>query len=333
MRRAVGPFRVQPIGLGCMNLDHGYGPAVSAEQGERVLLGALDAGYDFFDTATLYGGGRNEERVGAVLARHRNRFTLASKCGLAIVPVDGKPTRVIDGRPDTLRRQCEDSLRRLKTEVIDLYYLHRLDRKVPIEDSVGEMSRMVERGHVRALGLSEMSATTLRRAHAVHPIAAMQTEYSLWSRNAEIAVLQACRELGTAFVAFSPVARGFLCGTVTDVNALDAKDMRRGMPRFKPEHFPANLALLVPFRALANELGCTPAQLALAWLLHKTPHIVAIPGTTSEPHVRDNAAAADVVLDDTAMARLEAMINQQTVSGPRYDVQAAADVDTENFAA
>ena len=315
-----------------MNLDHGYGPAVSVEQGERVLLGALDAGYDFFDTATLYGGGRNEERVGAVLAKHRNRFTLASKCGLAVVTVDGKPARVIDGRPETLRRQCEDSLRRLKTDVIDLYYLHRLDRKVPIEDSVGEMSRMVERGHVRALGLSEVSAATLRRAHAVHPIAALQTEYSLWSRNAEIAVLDACRELGTAFVAFSPVARGFLCGTVTDVNALDAKDMRRGMPRFKPEHFPANLALLKPFAAIAAELGCTPAQLSLAWLLHKAPHIVAIPGTTSEPHMRDNIAAAGIVLSDAVAGRVDAVINQQTVSGPRYAPEAQADIDTETFA-
>ena len=217
---------------------------MSIAPGRRALITGGASGFELplFDTAALYGFGANEDLVGRVLAPHRHRFTLASKCGLAIVPVDGKPTRVIDGRPDTLRRQCEDSLRRLKTDVIDLYYLHRLDRKVPIEDSVGEMSRMVERGHVRALGLSEMSATTLRRAHAVHPIAAMQTEYSLWSRNAEIAVLDACRELGTAFVAFSPVARGFLCGTVTDVNALDAKDMRRGMPRFKPEHFPANLA-------------------------------------------------------------------------------------------
>ena len=219
-KRAVGEFSVQPVGLGCMNLDHAYGPPVSAEQGERVLLGALDAGYDFFDTATLYGGGRNEERVGAVLAKHRSRFTLASKCGMAIIPVDGKLQRVIDGRPDTLRRECENSLRRLKTDVIDLYYLHRWDKQVPIEDSVGALSDLVRKGHIRSIGLSEVGAATLRRAHAVHPIAALQTEYSLWSRNPEIAVLDACRELGTAFVAFSPVARGYLCGTVRE--AVDA---------------------------------------------------------------------------------------------------------------
>lgn len=330
--RTIGPFSVSAIGLGCMNLDHAYGPAVSAEQGERVLLGALDAGYDFIDTATLYGGGRNEERVGAVLSRHRSRFTLASKCGMAIIPVDGKMTRVIDGRPDTLRRQCEDSLRRLKTDVIDLYYLHRWDKSVPIEDSVGEMSRMVERGQIRAIGLSEVGAGTLRRAHQVYPVAALQTEYSLWSRNPEIAVLDACRELGTAFVAFSPVARGFLCNTVHDVTTLPEKDIRRSMPRFSPAHYPANLALLRPYVELAAELGCTPAQLALAWLLHKAPHIVPIPGTTDVAHMRENLAATGLALTPAVMQRLDALINQQNISGPRYDAQATSEVDTENFA-
>ncbi|MGE0498979.1 MAG: aldo/keto reductase [Ramlibacter sp.] len=330
-QRPLGPFSVNPIGLGCMNLDHAYGPPVSEPQGERVLLGALDAGYDFFDTATLYGGSRNEERLGKVLAPHRSRFTLASKCGMAIIPVDGKMTRVIDGRPDTLRRECEASLRRLRTDVIDLYYLHRWDKKVPIEDSVGALSDLVRKGYIRSIGLSEVSAATLRKAHAVHPIAAVQTEYSLWTRNPEIAVLDACRELGTAFVAFSPVARGYLCATVTDVNALDAKDIRRAMPRFKPEHYPANLALLTPYQALAREQGCTPAQLALAWLLHKAPHVLAIPGTTSEAHLRDNIAAAGITLSAPTLARLEDLINPQTVSGPRYDAQATSEVDTEEF--
>ncbi|MBX3655762.1 MAG: aldo/keto reductase [Ramlibacter sp.] len=330
-KRSLGAFSVNPIGLGCMNLDHAYGPPVSEAQGERVLLGALDAGYDFFDTATLYGGSRNEERLGKLLAPHRNRFTLASKCGMAIIPVDGKMTRVIDGRPDTLRRECEASLRRLKTEVIDLYYLHRWDKAVPIEDSVGALGDLVRKGDIRAVGLSEVSAATLRKAHAVHPITAVQTEYSLWTRNPEIAVLDACRELGTAFVAFSPVARGYLCATVPDVNALDAKDIRRAMPRFRPEHYPANLALLPPLQALAREVGCTPAQLALAWLLHKAPHIIAIPGTTNEAHMRDNLAAGDLALGDSVMQRLEDLINPRTVSGPRYDAQATREVDTEEF--
>ena len=329
--RTIGPFKVSAIGLGCMNLDHAYGPPVDEAQGERVLLGALDAGYDFFDTATLYGGSRNEERLGRVLAPHRRRFTLASKCGMAIIPVDGKMTRVIDGRPDTLRRECEASLRRLKTDVIDLYYLHRWDKKVPIEDSVGALSDLVRKGYIRAVGLSEVSATTLRRAHAVHPIAAVQTEYSLWTRNPEIAVLDACQELGTAFVAFSPLARAYLCATVTDVNALDVMDIRRYMPRFKPEHYPTNLGLLPPFEAVARELGCTSAQLALAWLLHKAPHIVAIPGTTSESHMRDNFAAAAIPLTADVMVRLDGLINQRSVSGPRYDVQSTREVDTEEF--
>ena len=196
--------------------------------------------------------------------------------------------RVIDGRPEAIRRNCEDSLRRLQTDVIDLYYLHRWDKKVPVEDSVGAMSDLVRAGKVRGIGLSEVSAATLRKAHAVHPISAVQTEYSLWTRNPEIAVLEACRELGAAFVAFSPVARGFLCDALHDVSTLDAKDIRRAMPRFSPENYAANLKLLPPYKALAREAGCTPAQLALAWLLHKAPHIIPIPGTTSVEHLRED---------------------------------------------
>ena len=249
-----------------MNLSHAYGAPVSAEQGERVLLAALDAGVTLFDTATLYGFGANETLVGRVMKQHRSRFTLASKCGMQGVDVagDGKLVRVIDGRPDTLRKTCEDSLRRLQTDVIDLYYLHRWDKSVPIEESVGALGELVRRGHIRTVGLSEVSAATLRRAHAEFPITAMQTEYSLWTRNPEIAVLDACRELGVAFVAFSPVARGFLCGGLTDVSTLDAKDIRRAMPRFAPEAYAANLKLLDGYQAIARDVGCTPAQLALA---------------------------------------------------------------------
>ena len=330
-QRTLGPFQVGVVGLGCMNLDHAYGTPASAEQGERVLLGALDAGYDFFDTATLYGGGRNEERVGQVLAPHRRRFTLASKCGMAIIPVDGKPLRVIDGRPETLRQQVEDSLRRLKTDVIDLYYLHRWDKKVPIEDSVGAMADMVRRGQIRAIGLSEVSAATLRKAHAVHPIAAVQTEYSLWTRNPEIAVLDACRELGVTFVAFSPVARAYLCGTLGDIDDLSPKDIRRSMPRFQGAAWQANRALLPAYEAIARDVGCTPAQLAIAWLIHKAPHIVTIPGTASEAHMRENAAAAGLSLNADVMARLDAVIGQHNVSGPRYEAQGTSEVDTESF--
>ncbi|HEY1227614.1 MAG TPA: aldo/keto reductase [Ramlibacter sp.] len=331
--RTIGPFTVTAIGLGCMNLSHAYGTPPSAEQGERLLLAALDAGVTLFDTAALYGFGANETLVGRVLKPHRQRFTLASKGGMAGVRGDdGMLRRVIDGRPETIRRDCEDSLRRLQTDVIDLYYLHRWDKKVPIEDSVGAMSRLVEQGKVRTLGLSEVSAATLRKAHAVHPISAVQTEYSLWTRNPEIAVLDACRDIGAAFVAFSPVARAFLCDALHDVTALEAKDIRRTMPRFDPEHYARNLQLLPGYKALAAEAGCTPAQLAIAWLLHKAPHIVPIPGTTNPAHLREDLAAADVRLDTGLVARLEAHINQQTVSGHRYGAQARSEVDTEEFA-
>ncbi|MEJ8814070.1 aldo/keto reductase [Variovorax ureilyticus] len=330
--RKIGPFEVSAIGLGCMNLSHAYGVPPSAEEGERVLLAALDAGETLFDTAALYGFGANEQLVGRVLKPHRQRITLCSKGGMGGVKGDdGVVRRVIDGRPETLRSNCEDSLRRLGTDVIDLYYLHRWDKKVPIEESIGAMSRLVEEGKVRALGLSEVSAATVRRAHAVYPIAAVQTEYSLWTRNPEIAVLAACREIGAAFVAFSPLARAFLTGVLTDVSSLDAKDIRRPMPRFSPENYTLNLKLLPPFEALAREAGCTPAQLALGWLLDQGPDIVPIPGTTRVDHLRENLAAADVKLDAAVIARAGELINQSTVIGNRYAAQATQEVDTEEF--
>ncbi len=329
--RQIASFHVSAMGLGCMNLSHAYGPPVSDEQGERVLLTALDRGINFFDTAALYGFGANETLVGKVMKPHRQKFTLASKCGMqGVEQNDGSKVRVIDGRPETIKKTCEDALRRLQTEVIDLYYLHRWDKKVPIEDSVGALSDLVRQGKIQALGLSEVSAGTLRKAHAVHPIAAVQTEYSLWTRNPEIAVLQACRELGVAFVAFSPVARGFLCGPL-NVAGFDAKDIRRTMPRFSPEHYAVNLKLLPAYNALAQEAGCSPSQLALAWLLHKGEDIIPIPGTTSVDHLLDDLAAVEVQLDAALMARLEAVINQNTVAGDRYNAQANSEVDTEVF--
>lgn len=331
--RKLGDFVVSAIGLGCMNLSHAYGTPPSAEQGERVLLEALDCGVTLFDTAALYGFGANETLVGRVLKPHRSKFTLASKGGMAGVQGEDGVKRVIDGRPETLRRNCEDSLRRLQTDVIDLYYLHRWDKKVAIEESIGALSDLVRAGKVRSIGLSEVSAVTLRKAHAVHPISAVQTEYSLWTRNAEIAVLDACRELGAAFVAFSPVARGFLCDALHDVAALDPKDIRRAMPRFSPGNYAANLELLPPYKALAREAGCTPAQLALAWLLHKAPHVIPIPGTTNLAHLRENLAAAEVMIDVGLAARVEALINERTVAGARYNAQSAGEVDTEEFPA
>jgi len=330
-QRQLGPFNVSAIGLGCMNICHAYGAPVSEQQAERVLLAALDAGVTHFDTAALYGFGASETLVGKYLSKHRSKFTLASKCGMQGVPnADGVKVRVIDGRPETIKATCEAALKRLQTDVIDLYYLHRWDKQVPIEDSVGALSDLVRAGKIRSIGLSEVSAGTLRKAHAVHPIAALQTEYSLWTRNPEIAVLRVCRELGVSFVAFSPVARGFLCGEL-DVSAFDAKDIRRSMPRFAPENHAANLKLLPAYNAIAAEVGCTPAQLAIAWLLHQGDDILPIPGTTNVEHLMDDIGAASVGLSADVIARLNTLINQHTVHGDRYTAQANTEVDTEVF--
>jgi len=243
----------QRIGLGCMNLSHAYGTPPDVDASERLLLTAVDAGVTLFDTAALYGFGANETLVGRVLKGHRSRIVLCSKGGMTGQPVGpgGALQRVIDGKPDAIRRDVEDSLRRLQTDVIDLYYLHRWHKVVPIEDSVGAMAEFVRTGKVRAIGLSEVSAATLKRAQAVHPIAAVQSEYSPWSREAEIAVLQACRETGAAYVAFSPLGRGFLTAAPPDPAALDAKDIRRSMPRFTAAADAANRALLTQFQAVA----------------------------------------------------------------------------------
>ena len=331
--RKLGQFQVSEIGLGCMNLSHAYGAPISEAQAERVLLTALDAGVTFFDTAALYGFSANETLVDKVLKSHRQKFTLASKCGMTGVDVngDGKLVRVIDGRPETIRKTCEDALKRLQTDVIDLYYLHRWDKKVPIEDSVGALSDLVRQGKIQSIGLSEISASTLRKAHAVYPITAVQTEYSLWTRNPEIAVLKACEELGTTFVAFSPVARGFLCGPL-DIESFDAKDIRKSMPRFTAENYAANFKLFAPYQNLANEVSCSPAQLALAWLLHKAPHIIPIPGTTSVSHLLNDVGAADLKLNAELIGKLDALINEKTVQGNRYSAQANFEVDTEVFA-
>jgi aryl-alcohol dehydrogenase-like predicted oxidoreductase len=327
MNRRIGPFEVGAIGLGCMNLSHAYGTPPPAEQAQALLHEALELGVTLFDTAALYGFGANEELVGRALAPHRHRFTLASKGGLH--GVDGK--RVVDGRPETLKWSCEQSLKRLRTEVIDLYYLHRWDQRVPIEDSVGAMADLVRAGKVRTIGLSEVSAATIKRAHAVHPIAAVQTEYSLWTRNPEIAVLDTCREIGAAFVAFSPLARGYLTGALRDVSGFGPNDIRRDMPRFEPLNYAANLRLLDGYAAIAAEFGCTPAQLALAWLLARGDHVIAIPGTRSSAHLRENLGGAAPVLSADATARLDGLINERTVVGARYSAAAQAGVDTERF--
>jgi aryl-alcohol dehydrogenase-like predicted oxidoreductase len=327
--RKLGRWSVPAVGLGCMNLSHAYGIPPSREQGEAVLLKALDLGITHFDCAALYGFGRNEELVGPLLKPHRDRIVLVSKCGLR----GENGVRTIDGRPQKLEEDLENSLRRLRTDVIDLYYLHRYDigTPVPIEESIGALSRFVEQGKIREIGLSEVSAQTIRRANDVHRIAAVQSEYSLWSRNVEIAVLDACTELGISFVAFSPLARGFLTSVDVDPSAFAEKDIRRGMPRFQEPHFSANLQLLPEYRAIADEAGCTPAQLALAWVLQRGDNVHVIPGTTSVEHLQEDYGALEVELTAGTVQRVDALINQQTVSGPRYATATQAEIDTEEF--
>ncbi|CAO3440767.1 aldo/keto reductase [Azospirillum endophyticum] len=328
LTRKLGPFSVSALGLGCMSLSHAYGVPPAPEAAGRVLLRALDLGHTFFDTAALYGFGANETLLGEVLSHRRGEFVLASKCGLSR-GADGR--REIDGRPEVLKATCEESLRRLRTDAIDLYYLHRWDKRIPVEESVGALSDLMAEGKIRAIGLSEVSATTLRKAFSVHPIAALQTEYSLWTRNPEIAVLDACRELGVTFVAFSPLARGYLTGTLRDVSTLDAKDIRRAMPRFQPETYAANLRLLDGLAAIAKGQGGTMGQVGLAWILSRGEHVVAIPGTTRLDHLEENAGAAELVLDTDTIARLDALFAPAAVRGPRYNAATQEEIDTEQF--
>ncbi len=327
--RKIGTFNVSEIGLGCMNLSHAYGVPPSADEAKVLIHKALDLGVTHFDTAALYGFGHNEELIGSALKPVRNQIHLASKCGMT--GVDGK--RVIDGRPETLRKTIDEALIRLKTDVIDLYYLHRFDKlnEVPIEDSVGELGRMVEAGKIREIGLSEVSAATIRTAHKTFPISAVQSEYSLWSRNVEIGVLDACHEIKAAFVAFSPVGRGFLTDVDTSPDALTDKDIRKAMPRFQEPHISSNRHQLSAIRKIATDIGCTTAQLALAWLLKKRPYIIPIPGTTSLRHLEENLGAHNLVLTDDCISQIDTLINQNTISGPRYPAATQSEIDTEEF--
>lgn len=325
--RNLGPYPVSAVSFGCMNLSHAYGPPQPREVSERVLRRALDLGITHFDTAALYGFGANEKLVGEVLARRPDNVVIASKCGL--FGRDGK--RVIDGRPEAIREICEESLRNLRTERIDLYYLHRWDRRVPIEDAVGALADLKAAGKIGAIGLSEVGAATLRRAHAVHPIAALQSEYSLWTRNPEIAVLEECRRLGITLVAFSPLGRGFLAGNMPGPAELHASDIRRTMPRFQADEFAQNTRLLAPLADIAGRVGCTPAQLLLAWVLAKGDHVIVIPGTTKVSHLEENQGAGAVRLDAATVEELDALFRPGTVAGERYPPATQAENDTEDF--
>lgn len=312
-----------------MNLSHAYGVPPTAKDAERLLHEAVDAGVRLFDTAALYGFGANEELVGRALRTHRNQVVLASKCGMT--GVNG--TRVIDGRPTTILRTADEALTRLGTDVIDLYYLHRIDRQVPVEDSVGALAQLVEQGKVRAIGLSEASADTLRRAHAVHPVAALQNEYSLWSRNPELGTLDACREMGVALVAFSPLARGVLTARPPELESLPSGDIRRSMPRFDTVNYPANLALRDELVSVGKSCGVTLAQLALAWVLSRGNHVIAIPGTRQVRHLHENLATLEAEVPAEALAAAGRILGSDTVHGSRYNAATLDEIDTEGYEA
>ncbi|CAH0353747.1 MAG: aldo/keto reductase [Sphingobium sp.] len=322
--RTIGPFTVSAVGLGCMNLSHAYGVPPSEEDGVRLLNHALDAGVTLLDTAALYGGGNNERLLGKAVMHRRAAFTLSSKCVLDLY--DGK--RGLDGRPEAIAKTLDQALARLGTEHIDLYYMHRLDKDVPVEESVGALVRAKEAGKIGAIGLSEMSAATIRRAHGVHPIAAVQAEYSPCVRNPEIAVLETCRELGIGFVAFSPVARGMLAAAITSDDYVEG-DIRLGMPRFVAPNLAHNLTLAARFNAVAQEAGVTPAQLAMGWVLSRAPHIVPIPGTRSIAHLDENLATATMTFAPETLAAVDAIFTPGAVAGARYAPAMQAQIDTE----
>ncbi len=327
LQRTIANTNLPAIGLGCMNISHAYGTPPGEDYGEQLLRRAFEIGVRHFDTAALYGFGKNEMLVGRALKDLRQEIHLASKC--VLFGVDGK--RAMDGSPATIEKTLDSALQRLQTDYIDLYYLHRLDRNVPIEDSVGALARAIEAGKIGAIGLSEMSAETIRKAHAVHPIAAVQSEYSPWSRNVEIAVLDCCKDIGATFVAFSPVARGMLAGSIVSADQFEAGDIRAKMPRFIEPNFSKNLALVEHFKTIAADLGCTIAQLCLAWCLHKGDHIMPIPGTKNIAHLEENMGALDIHLSDSDMQSIDALINNDTVAGARYPDATLPEIDTEDF--
>ena len=307
---------VSALGLGCMGMSGVYG-AADEQAATDTIHQAIDLGVTFLDTADAYGKGHNEILIGKAIADRRDRVIIATKFGLSDVSQGGY-TVPVNGRPEYVRSACEASLQRLGVETIDLYYQHRVDPHTPIEETIGAMAELVKEGKVRFLGLSEASSATIRRAHAVHPIAALQSEYSLWSRDVEAEILPTCRELQIGFVPWSPLGRGFLTGQVKTFDDLDANDWRRVSPRFQGENFGRNLDLVAQVQEMANAKNCTPAQLAIAWLLQQGDDIVPIPGTKRVSYLLDNLGALDVKLTIAELDRIDTILPKGAASGDRY---------------
>lgn len=323
MKKKLGDLELFPIGLGCMCMSEFYGP-IHQEEATKTLIKAIDLGVDFFDTANVYGFGENERLLGKTLKNYRKNISIASKFGI-IRESDGIK---ICGKPDYVKIACEESLRRLNTDYIDLYYLHRIDQNIPIEETVGAMAELVKEGKVRYLGLSEVGIVNIKKAYKIHPIAAVQNEFSLWTRDSEKEIIPLCEQLGIAFVSYSPLGRGFLTNTISTINELAVDDFRRTIPRFNEQNLQINSKLVYGLTQVASSKNCTPAQLAIAWILAKSPRIIPIPGTKRIQYLIENMKSIDIKISNDDVKLLDNLFKEEKISGGRYSPK---DMETISF--